>query len=122
MTTNVLTQNNQDPGAENHSARRTLAAPADVLESKDNFLIRADFPGVAQQDVEVRFDKNTLHLAGTFTPVRNGEALAWARSFVLPGGIDPDGITAELKDGVLSVTLPKQEALKPRQIQVRTVA
>lgn len=98
---------------------RTLAAPVDVFENKDNFLIHADFPGVEQKDVEVRFEKNTLNLQGTFQEGRNGPRLMWARSFVLPGGIDAEKINAELKDGVLKVTLPKQEALKPRQIQVR---
>jgi len=94
-----------------------LTPAVDVLESKDGYLIRADVPGVAQDGFTVNFEKNTLALEGRFDQGRN--TFAWARSFVLPGGVDADKISAELKDGVLSVTLPKQERLKPRQINIR---
>ncbi|MBI5494181.1 MAG: Hsp20/alpha crystallin family protein [Deltaproteobacteria bacterium] len=103
-------------------ARRTaLVPPVDVLENREEFLIRADFPGVRQEDVDVQFEKNTLALVGRFS-ARGDDALdhEWTRTFVMPGGVDAAKIAAELKDGVLTVHLPKQESLKPRQIPVRT--
>lgn len=106
------------PTPGNLKATTTLPPPVDVYENRDAFLIHADFPGVEQKDVDVRFEKNTLTLEGRFE--RDDHAYAWARSFVMPGGIDGEKITASLKDGVLSVQLPKQESLKPRQIQVRS--
>lgn len=105
------------------SSRPTLPAAVDIYESKDDFLILADMPGATQQDVDVRFDKNQLNLSARVKmPQRNGSAAAemeWGRQFVLPGSVDAGNISAELKDGVLTVRLPKKESLKPRQITVR---
>lgn len=103
-------------------ARRTaLMPPVDVLENREEFLIRADFPGVKQENVDVKFEKNALSLTGAFCTTGKGDLDAeWARSFVLPGGVDGTKIAAELKDGVLTIHLPKQESLKPRQIPVRS--
>jgi HSP20 family protein len=117
MKADIQKPESQTTKAERLAPRTTLTPPVDVLENKDVFLIRADFPGVEQQDVDIRFEKNTLTLQGPFK--QGNHAYLWARSFVLPGGIDADKIQAQLKDGVLAVTLPKQESLKPRQIPVR---
>lgn len=98
-----------------NTQRMTLTPAVDVFENAENFLLVSDFPGVDPAGVEVRFEGNRLTLKGQVT----GQTVQWAREFSLPGGIDADKITADLKNGVLSVTLPKLESLKPRQITVR---
>lgn len=127
MTT---TTNQQESGmerrentAERIQQRQALTPAVDVFENAEELLILADFPAVKQEDVDVRFEKNTLSLRGTARSVhpRTGQEVAfdWVRSFALPGGVNAEKIAAELKNGVLRVTLPKHDSLKPRQISVR---
>jgi HSP20 family molecular chaperone IbpA len=96
--------------------KRAFAPPVDIFENQDELLIVADVPGVTRDDLTIDFENGKLAIFG-----RRGETEAydWHRAFVLPQGIDADRISAELAQGVLSVHLPKQEALKPRQIAVR---
>jgi HSP20 family protein len=97
--------------------RAKLAAPVDVHETREAFLVLADLPGVAPGHVDLHYERGQLSFTaegeGAFGPVE------YRRSFVLPQGIDADKIEADLSDGVLRVTLPKASALRPRQIQVR---
>jgi HSP20 family molecular chaperone IbpA len=120
------TQNTADRSparAEKVTPVPTLVPPVDVFETQDELLIHADFPGVPPDGVDVRFEKNQLTLVGhAQEPLPGGknQPFDWQRTFVLPGGVDPDKISAELRDGTLTVRLPKRESLKPRQIHVRS--
>jgi len=99
----------------------------DVLESEDEFLVLADMPGVKPADVDIRFEKGELSVhgrraaapAGREPAVREYEAASYQRSFLVAETIAADKITAELKEGVLPVRLPKVEAVKPKRIAVR---
>jgi HSP20 family protein len=91
-------------------------------------VLRAEVPGLSQNDVELTIDEKTLSLKGERRDnvpegysVHRKERAAYrfARSFALPAKIDPDQVEASLKHGVLTVTLPKAKEAQPRQINVR---
>ena len=96
--------------------KRTFAPPVDVYENKDELLIVADVPGVTKDDLKIDFEDGKLSIFGKRAA---NEAHDWHRAFVVPQGIDAEQISADLAQGVLTVRLPKAEALKPRQIAVR---
>lgn len=94
----------------------TRAIPVSLHEEKDNLHVTAELPGVARDDLKLELTDDMLSLSATR---KQGEqTIAFARSFTLPCAVQADKITAELKDGVLRITLPKAEAVKPRQITV----
>jgi HSP20 family molecular chaperone IbpA len=98
--------------------RPTFAPAVDVFENKDEILVLSDLPGVETPDLEVSFEKEKLSFRAKRT--KNGKTFDYARSFVVPNGIDAEHISAELKHGVLTLRLPKSAALKPRAIAVKT--
>jgi len=113
---------------EKMQASRAWAPPVDIYENADELLLVTDMPGVSQEGVTVNLEKRELLIEGRRTrgetgeenPVaREREALDYRRSFVLPQGIDAEKISAELRQGVLRVRVPKAAAVKPRQIQVK---
>lgn len=104
-----------------------VVTPAvDIFENKDHLLVVADVPGVPTDGVNLRFDKDQLFIEATTNPLgeklnplfREFGEVTYRRIFELAPGIDVDKINADLKAGVLTITLPKAEALKPRQIQI----
>ncbi|MFH1463515.1 MAG: Hsp20/alpha crystallin family protein [Pseudomonadota bacterium] len=107
--------------------RAVIAPPVDIFENDDGFLIVADLPGVAADKVDIRLENGELTIQGTWSlPEPEGTAMAseyraadYKRSFYVPDTIDVDGIEAHLAQGVLSVRLPRSEAVKPRSIAVR---
>jgi HSP20 family protein len=114
-------------GAENVSARPTLAPYVDVFENEQEILVVADLPGVARDDLSIHLDENELTLEGRRAPRTEGTAVSaeyrpadFRRSFVLPQGIDRAKVDAHLSAGVLRLRLPKAEALRPRRIEVRS--
>jgi HSP20 family molecular chaperone IbpA len=114
----------QESRPERVHQRRVAAPPVDIFENAHELLLVADMPGVRQDRINIRFEKNQLMLEGEFEPgePENGLELkpfTYSRSFVLPGGIDADKISAELQNGVLQVHLPKHDHLRPRQISVK---
>jgi len=107
---------------------RTVAITprVDVLETENEFLVVADMPGVKSEDVDIRFEKGELTVHGrrecgcdAEPAFREFEATDYHRAFGVADTIAADRITAELKDGVLTVQLPKVEAVKPKKIAVR---
>jgi len=105
----------------------TVTPRVDVLETDDEFLVLADMPGVKPEDVDIRFEKGELTVHGrrpvSFTgkepALREYEATNYHRAFVIAETVAADRIAAELKGGVLTVRLPKVEAVKPKRIAVR---
>jgi len=99
----------------------------DILESADELTLFADMPGVKPEDVDVRLDNGELTLHGRCAPRRQHATSLLAeygvgdfyRVFSVGQSIDPSKITAELKQGVLTVHLPKSEAVKPKKINVK---
>jgi HSP20 family protein len=95
---------------------RRFAPPVDIFENPEGFLIVADLPGVEPEGLTVEYNPPELHVSGR----PNGSAaLTYERRFELGNGVDPAGISAELKDGVLRIELKKSAQLKPRRIDVR---
>jgi HSP20 family molecular chaperone IbpA len=101
----------------------------DIIETDDAFIFQADMPGVSSGDVDVSFENGTLTIAGKVQPRRpeNGQYI-WReygvghfyRSFTLSTPINVDAIKAELKNGELTLTVPKAESVKPRKIEIKT--
>lgn len=113
--------------AEQIEQRPIVAPPVDIFESAQEILVVADVPGVNADGLAVRLDGEQLVLEARRAPRSRGSALAlehrpadYRRTFVLPRGIDPSRIAAELSNGVLRLHLPKAEAVKPRRIPVTT--
>ena len=107
----------------------TLYTPrCDIYETEDELLLFADLPGVGPEDVDVRFENGELVIEGRCAPRQEGvDYLAceygvgnYYRAFTISEAIDAGKISAELKHGVLTVHLPKSEAVKPRKIAVKT--
>ena len=98
----------------------TRSIPVGLREDKDNLLVTAELPGVARDDINIELTEDVLSLSATRKVVDGeaGQTVAYARSFTLPCAVQADRITAELKDGVLRLTLPKAEAVKPRKITI----
>ncbi len=99
----------------------------DIYENEDEILLHADMPGVVKDDISVNIDNGTLSLSGVRKLASKGLAnweefsdVEYIRSFSVPQTIDVERVEAELKDGVLRLHLPKSEAAKPRQIEIKT--
>ena len=100
----------------------------DVSENESGLLVKAELPGMAQDDVEVDVDDNVLTLKGEKKQEHKEEKEnylrversygSFQRSFVLPSWVKQDDITASFKDGVLEVTLPKAEDHQPKSIPI----
>ena len=104
-------------------------APAiDVVEEKDNYLVKADLPGLSKDDVNVAIQDNFLTIKGERKhEVEKKESNFYhqervygqfVRTVELPARVEASKVTANFKDGVLQVTLPKSEEAKPKEIKV----
>ncbi|MFO0837022.1 MAG: Hsp20/alpha crystallin family protein [Phycisphaerae bacterium] len=107
----------------------TYLPSVDIVELKDELLLRADVPGASSDCVEIRYERGTLDIFAPVTPreakdrhvvTREYGVGDFARSFEIGDGIDAEKISAELSDGVLTVHLPKAAAARVRKIAVRS--
>ena len=105
----------------------TILPDVDVWEDADGITLTADLPGVAKEGLNVRVDNDTLLIEGEASlDMPEGMEAVYAelrtphfrRSFALSGELDTARIDANLKDGVLTVIIPKAEAAKPHRIKV----
>jgi len=106
---------------------RTFVPIADIYEDQDSLKVVLEMPGVEKGNVDIRVEEGVLFVDGRLDLTKYGGLQPlyteynignYSRSFRLSNGIDQDRIGAELKDGVLSLTLPKAEKAKARTIQV----
>jgi HSP20 family protein len=102
----------------------------EVLEAKDSYVFKADLPGLRESDVNIALSGNRLTVSGK----RDQEEVdknenyfaaersygAFSRSFTLPQGADVDHVRADLKDGVLTIYIPKHPESQPRKIEIGT--
>jgi HSP20 family molecular chaperone IbpA len=98
----------------------------DIYENSDEILLYADMPGVAKEDITVNVDNGKLTISGVRKLAAAGAAnwaefgdVEYSRIFSVPQAIDVAKVNAELRDGVLKLHLPKSEAAKPRQIEIK---
>ncbi|MDQ7024377.1 MAG: Hsp20/alpha crystallin family protein [Anaerolineae bacterium] len=102
----------------------------DVYENDDNFIVEANVPGLTPDDIEITVHEHTLTISGEVTqaelPDDTRQILnerrfgTFRRSVTLPSMVEVDKADANYHDGVLTLTLPKSEAAKPRQIAVKS--
>lgn len=90
--------------------------PVDLYEDKDSLFVRAELPGVARECVNLELVEGYLNLSATRR--EGGDEFTLNRSIALPESVQTDRITAALENGVLTVTLPKQEQAKPRKVAI----
>jgi len=118
MTTATLPAPRAAAGADDARAA-TLTPRVDVLETENELLLLADMPGVEPANVDIRFENGELAVLGRRTAPEGRGAAAYFRTFRVTEQVAADKITADLKHGVLTLTLPKVDAVKPRRIAVR---
>ena len=111
----------------------SMRVPAvDVEENPEDYTIKAELPGFDEKNVKITVDKHVLHISGTVDEtekekgkdgkkylIKERRHESFERSFSLPDGVDESKITADFKDGVLSIAVPKTPAEKPRAIEVK---
>lgn len=117
-------------GSESGTLTAAWTPAVDVFEDKDAVKIVAELPGVKAEDVKISLESQTLTLRGEKRQVAEEKTErvhryertygAFERTFALPGTVDADRIEASYADGLLTVTLPKVERARPRQIEIRT--
>jgi HSP20 family protein len=104
-------------------------APAlDLFEDKDNVFVKAEIPGMKKEEIEVSLHENALTISGERKVEQKHEEAEnyrserffgrFSRSVVLPVPVESEQVKASYKDGILTVTLPKSEQSKPKQIEV----
>lgn len=98
---------------------------ADVSETEDGYLIEADLPGVGKEQIDVQLNDRELIITGEVREEERERRHRRARRTgrfefrtLLPGDVEADQVDARLRDGVLTVTIPKAQAAKPRHIEV----
>ena len=108
----------------------TNVPSVNVYETKDEYVFEAELPGWTRDEVSIDFENQTLTLSGQHELMADdgrqyhrveGFYGQFTRSFTVPGTVNFDAVRAELKDGVLTIHLPKREEAKPRQIEVKSV-
>ncbi len=109
-------------------ASRSWSPVVDLYETDQNLVLKAELPGVNAKDLEVRVEDHTRNLKGerkfenevkksNYRRIERAYG-TFSRSFALPGSIDPDEVTAEYKNGILTLTIAKREEAKPKTIKI----
>jgi HSP20 family protein len=109
------------------AARRWMPA-MDLLETEEDFVLRADLPGMTESDVNIELEDNVLTLSGERKAEHEDKREgfyrmerafgSFSRSLTLPKGVDPEAVSASFDQGVLEVRIPKPEQRKPRKINI----
>ncbi len=107
-----------------------LAPAVDIVEEKDKYVLKADLPGLKQDDIKIELTDNILSISGERKHERNEEDKdkkyyyyersygAFERKFVLPNDADIEKIKAKYENGVLSIDIQKKESKKPKEIKI----
>lgn len=114
-------------GRNGSQGRRWIPA-MDLVETVEHYVLRADLPGLSDDDVKVQLEDNVLTISGERKAQHEQQeegyyrieraSGSFARSLTLPDGVNPDGVQAHFDRGVLEVRIPKPEQKKPRQVQI----
>ncbi len=110
------------------SALRRWIPPMDLVETEHDFVLRADLPGLSENDVNIELEDNVLTISGErkaeheerkegYYRVERASG-EFRRSLTLPEGVDPEAVKASFEKGVLEVRIPKPEERKPRKVAI----
>lgn len=101
----------------------------DIKETSKGYVFMADMPGVRQENLDINLTGNRLTISGKREAEerKEGESFfatersfgSFSRTFSLPEGVDPNGVSAELKNGVLTLTVPKVPEVQPKKITIQ---
>jgi HSP20 family protein len=116
-------------GGNGGQAVRRWAPPMDLVETDDHFVLRADLPGLSEEDIQIEVEDDVLTVSGErkadheehqegFYRVERAFGL-FRRSLTLPEGVDAEAVQARFDKGVLEVRIPKPEERKPRRVSIR---
>ena len=116
------------PKAEETRREPKFIPSVDIYETTDALTLIADMPGVGKEGVDIRLEDNQLTIRGRVSTESTNEKILWSeyavgdymRNFTLSEVIDQSRIEATMKNGVLTLILPKVQAAKPRQITVKS--
>ena len=118
----------EDAGHDEPAATTNWSPAVDILETSGEILVKAELPGLERNDIALNLEKNVLTLKGERkfekeTKEENYHRIErsygnFSRSFSIPATVDEDKISADYKDGVLKIVLPKKEQVKPKQIRI----
>lgn len=123
-----VARGNNQTSNQNQREVRTMLPPVDVMEDEGGITLLADLPGASKEQLSIRVDGDALtieapielgeleQLEPVYAEIRSGR---WRRSFTLSRELDSTRVEAALKDGVLTLHVPKLEHAKPRRIEVR---
>ncbi len=117
------------PYSGGRSAEGGYGLPLDVTENEDNFVVKASIPGIKPEDLDVTVNGDTLTIKGELKAdeekkderyhLRERRWGAFQRSVTLPAPVKTDQVQADYNNGVLTLTLPKTEEVKPKRIQIK---
>jgi HSP20 family protein len=104
----------------------------DLVEAEDHFVLKADLPGLGEDDVSIEIQDKTLTISGERQADHEQSERGWyrverqfgrfSRSLTLPEGIDAEAVSASFHNGVLAVRIPKPEERKPRRVEIKAGA
>lgn len=124
----TLAQTESNPQKVERTKTRTVFAPAiDILEQEDALILRADLPGAVEKTTDITLENGVLTIRAEVAEAHHREGTGWLqeyvpgdyeRSFTISDEIDQEHIEAHVKDGVLTLRLPKAAPARPRKIQV----
>lgn len=116
-------------GNVNGAVRRWVPA-MDLVETEDALILRADLPGMGEDDIKVEIEDRTLVVSGERQAEHEERPEGYyrlerafgsfERTLTLPKGVDASSVTAQFDRGVLEVRIPKPEAVKPRRIEINS--
>jgi HSP20 family protein len=111
----------------NRATREEYVAPnVNIFETQEGYALQAEMPGVSKDGLEITLEGNEITITGRRTPesvageplFRESNTADYRRVFELDPAIDTSKVSAKIEQGVLTVTLPKSERVKPRKIKV----
>jgi HSP20 family protein len=110
-------------------ALRRWLPPMDLVETDDQFVLRADLPGLSEEDVQIELEDSVLTISGERRAEHEDKREGFyrversfgqfRRALTLPEGVDPDAIRAAFEKGVLEVRIPKPEERRPRRVAIQ---
>jgi len=116
------------PSGGSHGMSRRWMPAMDLVETSEQYVLRADLPGLSDGDVNVQLEDNVLTISGERKVEHEEQPAdyyrlerasgAFSRSLTLPDGVDPDTVQGHFDRGVLEIKIPKPEQKKPRQVQI----